>query len=296
MASTLFDKRWFRITLGLLSVVGMVVLAGYQRRTGPTWPIPVNEGSLGGPVSGELPRSHGGEGGARITLAAPDDVTAEIRWRRYPTGDEWQLLPMNRQGSNLVAELPYQPPAGKLEYAVRLSSPDEEIVLPHEEAAVIRFRADVPASILIPHILCMFIALAIVFRSGLGAILGESNVGRFAPWVLGFLVPGGFILGPLVQKYAFGEYWTGWPFGSDWTDNKTLAALAAWILVLIVRRWQKRFVRPTVILAAAVMMAVYLIPHSIHGSELDWDEQKVTTGRSSESEVDENDSAQEGQR
>jgi hypothetical protein len=282
MANTLFEKRWFRITLGILSVLGMVVLAGYQRRTGPTWPIPVSETSVGGPVAGELPRSHGGEGGARISLEAPDGADGEIRWRRYPTGNEWNVLPMDRRGDTLVAELPHQPPAGKLEYAVRISSQGEEIVLPRDEAAVIRFRADVPASVLIPHILCMFIALAIVLRSGLGAILGESNVGRFAPWILLFFIPGGFILGPLVQNFAFGAYWTGWPFGSDWTDNKTLAALLAWILVLLVRRWRPRLVRPTVILAVAVMMAVYLIPHSIHGSELDWDELEVTTGRSSE--------------
>ena len=38
------------------------------------------------------------------------------------------------------------------------------------------------------------------------------------------LAVGGFILGPLVQNYAFGELWTGVPFGWDLTDNKTLIA------------------------------------------------------------------------
>jgi hypothetical protein len=272
MSNRLFEQRWFRITLGLLAFIGMVILAAYQRRTGPTWPIPVLESVGESEISGELPRSHGGEGGAEISLLAPVDVSGEIRWRRYPTQDEWHTTTMVRQGELLAVELPHQPPAGKLEYSVRLTSPDRQFVLPQGEAAVIRFRADVPAWILIPHILCMFAALAIVLRSALGALLDESHVGRFAPWILGFLIPGGFILGPMVQKFAFGAYWTGWPFGTDWTDNKTLAALVGWILVLAVRRWRPRLVRVAVLLAAAIMMAVYLIPHSIHGSELDWSE------------------------
>jgi hypothetical protein len=225
-----------------------------------------------GRISGQLPRSHGGEGGAEISLAAPAGVSGEVRWRRYPTEHEWLTTAMTRKAGALTAELPHQPPAGKLEYSVRLISPDEQFVFPEGEAAVIRFRADVPASVLIPHILCMFIALAIVLRSAFGALLNESDVGRFAPWILGFLIPGGFILGPVVQKLAFGAYWTGWPFGTDWTDNKTLAALVAWILVLVVRRYRSQLVRASVLLAAAVMMAVYLIPHSIHGSELEWSE------------------------
>lgn len=270
MSNKLFKKRWFRVALGLLAFVGMVVLAAYQRRTGPTWPIPVLESVGESEISGEFPRSHGGEGGAEISLVAPADISGEIRWRRYPTRDEWQTSAMARRGEALTVELPHQPPAGKLEYSVRLTSPDKQFVLPEGEAAVIRFRADVPAWVLIPHILCMFIALAIVLRSALGALLNESDVGRFAPWILGFLIPGGFILGPMVQKFAFGAYWTGWPFGTDWTDNKTLAALVAWILVLVVRRWRPQLVRAAVLLAAAIMMAVYLIPHSIHGSELDW--------------------------
>jgi hypothetical protein len=41
------------------------------------------------------------------------------------------------------------------------------------------------------------------------------------------------ILGPVVQKFAFGEYWTGFPFGTDLTDNKTLIAFIGWIIALV---------------------------------------------------------------
>jgi hypothetical protein len=273
MSKKLIEMKWFRVVLVLVSIFGMAALASYQRRTGPTYPIDVDELVAREQVTGELLRSHGGEGGAEISLVASNAVSGEIRWRRYPTQGEWQTIEMRRDGENLVVELPHQPPAGKLEYSILLKAENQQLQLPKDEAVVIRFRADVPAGVLIPHILCMFIALAIVLRSTFGALLAEKNVGRFATWVLAFLIPGGFILGPMVQKYAFGAYWTGWPFGTDWTDNKTLAALVAWILVLVVRRWRSQLERAAVLLAAAVMMAVYLIPHSIHGSELDWSEE-----------------------
>ncbi len=48
------------------------------------------------------------------------------------------------------------------------------------------------------------------------------------------------ILGPIVQKYAFGELWTGIPFGWDLTDNKTLIAFLFWILAVIMNRKKER--------------------------------------------------------
>jgi len=105
-------------------------------------------------------------------------------------------------------------------------------------------------------------------------------VRRFIPWSLGFLIPGGFILGPLVQKFAFDAYWTGWPFGGDWTDNKTLAALVAWLVAWFICRSWPRFERIAVLFASIVMLGVYLIPHSIHGSELDWSQVEQVTAES----------------
>jgi hypothetical protein len=37
-------------------------------------------------------------------------------------------------------------------------------------------------------------------------------------------------------------------------------------------------VRAVMFVAAAVMLAVYVIPHSLRGSELDYDEMQVETG------------------
>ena len=91
-----------------------------------------------------------------------------------------------------------------------------------------------------------------------------------------FLIIGGFILGPVVQKFSFGAYWTGWPLGDDLTDNKTMFALFAFVLAWFLRN--KSYGKWLAIGAALVMMVVYLIPHSMNGSELDVDSGEVVTG------------------
>ena len=91
-----------------------------------------------------------------------------------------------------------------------------------------------------------------------------------------FLILGGFIMGPVVQKFSFGQYWTGWPLGDDLTDNKTLFALIAFVVAWFFR--SKSYGRWLAILAAVVMLVVYLIPHSMNGSELDVESGEVVTG------------------
>ena len=272
----LFTKKWFRWVIGLVAFIAMFLMASYQRRTGPTWPVSVDETLGGSEISGELIRTQAGEDDARVALTVTDiDTQGEVVWRRYPTQEEWSYLAMQREsteaGSELVAYLPNQPMAAKLEYSVRLWKDNAELTLPHEETAVIRYRRDVPAWVLIPHIVVMFVTLWLVFRAALGALFGEMGVRRFIPTIRGLLLFGGFFLGPLVQKYAFDAWWTGWPFGGDWTDNKTLAALIAWLIAWWICKKLPQFQRAAVLFATVVMVVVYLIPHSIHGSELDWE-------------------------
>jgi peptidoglycan/LPS O-acetylase OafA/YrhL len=87
---------------------------------------------------------------------------------------------------------------------------------------------------------------------------------------------GGLILGPFVQKYAFGAFWTGVPWGWDFTDNKMLLMWLAWAGACTVL-WRTRTRTPTprsaraaVIAGALVMTVVYLVPHSFKGSQLDY--------------------------
>ena len=99
-----------------------------------------------------------------------------------------------------------------------------------------------------------------------------KTVGRMT---LGCLVFGGMVLGPLVQKYAFGVYWAGFPFDWDLTDNKLLIGVLAWLMG-VGFSWKSDKKWPTVT-AAIILFGVYLIPHSMQGSEFDYEKGKVIT-------------------
>ena len=101
---------------------------------------------------------------------------------------------------------------------------------------------------------------------------------KLAFWTTGLLFLGGMILGPIVQKYAFGEFWTGVPFGFDLTDNKTLVTMVTWIVAAWLSIKKKHSARIWIIIAAIVLLLVYSIPHSMMGSELDYETGKIGTG------------------
>ena len=83
------------------------------------------------------------------------------------------------------------------------------------------------------------------------------------------LFVGGFVLGPLVQKFSFGMFWSGVPIGFDLTDNKTLIGFVVWLAVLFLMR-KGRQARAWTVAAAVILMVVYSIPHSVLGSEYDY--------------------------
>ena len=93
---------------------------------------------------------------------------------------------------------------------------------------MIRFKDDVPGGILWPHVVMMFFSVLIGMRAGLGALLAPYGMRTWAWIALAGMTLGGMVLGPIVQKYAFGDYWTGFPFGGDWTDNKMLVMWLSW--------------------------------------------------------------------
>ena len=106
-------------------------------------------------------------------------------------------------------------------------------------------------------------------EAGLLALRGEKNLFRISLVVIALLGVGGLFLGPLVQKAAFGAYWTGWPFGTDLTDNKTAVAVLFWAFAAF-RARGGRDARLAVGVAALVTLAVFMVPHSAWGSQIDW--------------------------
>jgi hypothetical protein len=253
----------------IVAVVVTLASARWQRMSGPTYPVS-GEVTLGGQtIAIELTRTHGGDGDQAVrVLAADSEVRGEVAWRRFPTADTWADLPMTRDGEWLATALPHQPPAGKLEYQVRLTRGGESATFP-PRPAITRFKGDVPAAVLIPHIFAMFFGMLLSSRAGLEALAAAGRPATLARLTLLLIGAGGFILGPAVQKYAFDAWWTGVPFGWDLTDNKTLFAGVAWAWA-VWRLRGGRSARGAVVLAALATLVVFVIPHSAWGSQLDW--------------------------
>ncbi len=265
--------------LWTLAIVVTLASAVYQRLTGPTYPVRVRAELAGEPVRARLLRSHSVASDLPVRVRAADPLVAgEVRWRRFPLDEPWRELPLARDAQgDLVARLPAQPSAGKLEYTVRLTRDGGVLDLPGGRAVVARFKGDVPPWVLAPHILLMFLGMLWSNRAGLEAAFGGAQRARLARRTLVLLAVGGLFLGPVVQKYAFGAYWTGWPFGEDLTDNKLAAAVLAWVAAVLMRG-DGRTVRLVTVLAALVVFAVYMIPHSMNGSTLDYASMKTVTG------------------
>jgi hypothetical protein len=256
--------------LWVLAVVITISSAVYQRLTGPTFPIRGKVTIAEQEISFRLLRSETTDKDVLISLEVPDTaVSGHIIYKRFRSYDELSKVPLQREGNILQGTLPKQPAAGKLLYYVYLTDSEETISLTGKDPVILRYKGSVPATVLIPHVLLMFMAMLISNRAGLESLDRTGNARKYLKWVIGLFFVGGFILGPVVQKFAFGEYWTGIPFGYDLTDNKTLLGMMGWLFAWYRNRKDNRS-RGSILFASLLLLAMYLIPHSMFGSELDY--------------------------
>ena len=257
------------ILLWFFAVIITLGSAFYQRMTGPTYPVRGHAEISGQKIKYKLIRSYDLADDAKVTVLVPDPaIKGELMLRRFKSLDSWQVQPMQRHGDTLIGALPHQPPAGKVMYEVTLLKGDQRVLL-NDHPAVLRYTGYVPRYILIPHILFMFMAMLFSTLAGLTVIFRGRNSYIFAWITLISVGIGGLILGPIVQKFAFDAYWTGWPFGHDLTDNKSLVAFIFWFIALVVMK-KNRENRLWPIIASIVLLAVFMIPHSVLGSEIDF--------------------------
>ncbi|QTN39790.1 hypothetical protein HZ996_11760 [Cryomorphaceae bacterium] len=270
-----------KILLWVLALVLALAAMIYQRSTGPTYEFKGYLEHNGEKYKYELLRSHETTDGAVISLPQIDgaDYSATLHYKRYQTEDEITILPFEANGANaLTAQLPVQPAAGKMEYYITGSIDGKAFSIPEqgEKDIVLRYKDPVSDFILVPHVTMMIIVIIFGIRAGLGAIFNDGTMRKWTIVAFVSMTVGGMILGPLVQKSAFGEYWTGFPYGGDFTDNKMLIMWLAWALALAVVGFKTKkkegVSRMAIIAAAAVMTVVYLIPHSMGGSTLDYEQ------------------------
>lgn len=246
----------------------------YQRQTGPTRPFEteVSNGIQKFPIV--FQRSHSGTTDCPVFVQISDiTVTGVLLFRKYPGKDEMTKVEMTREGDKLKASLPNQPPAGKLEYQLDLEKDGTHLKINNDIPVIIRFTGDVPKVILVIHILLMFLAMFFSNATGILALFKIRSYKFFTVVTFAILSVGGLVFGPIVQKYAFNEWWAGIPFGWDLTDNKTLIAVLVWLMALeMIRRKSAAF---WVILASLVTIAIFSIPHSLYGSQLNPETGKI---------------------
>jgi hypothetical protein len=252
----------------LLAFVITAASAVYQRMTGPTYPVQGKAALTSGEIRFKLLRSAENTSDCEIGLEVPDqEVSGRLLYRRFKTNDPWTEAAMTRQEKRLVGYLPKQPMAGKLEYKVILNDHGRDVPLGGEEAVVIRFKGHVPGYLLMAHVLVIFGAMLFSTRAGISALDRAADPRRLAVWTTILFVSGGLILGPLMQKFSFGAWWTGFPVGKDLTDSKTLLAILVWIIALVAGRGGRKN-RGWVLAASVVTVIAFLVPHSLLGSEL----------------------------
>jgi hypothetical protein len=259
-------KSWI---IWIFAIIFTIVIAGYQRRTGPTYPLSVKKTIGQMVIKTTLIRTYDGMDDAKIILNIADtSIHGKIQFRRFKSYDSWTTSPMLRKGDSLLGSLPHQEISGKVMYYITLIKGNEQVLL-NENAAVLRYKGYTPMYILIPHILIIFLAMLFSTLTGLEVVFKGKNTYLYTWITIVTLFVGGLVLGPLVQKFSFGVYWAGWPFGHDLTDNKSIVAFIFWVIALIYQ-YRNREKKTMAIVASIILLIVFLIPHSMLGSEIDY--------------------------
>jgi len=280
--------------LWTLAIIITLAAAIYQRQTGPTYPKRVEASVNDSVLKLKLIRSIDLTERSEVKLKIYDkSVSARLFYKRLGSKEEYQsadftynVYPVHSFLMNKVfkiteekgffAVVPQQPPAGKLQYYFEITDSKGTQTYFKEEPIVIRFKGGVPSYILTPHILFMFFAMLFSTLAGLMALIKYPLYKKYGILTLILFTIGGMILGPIVQYNAFGDYWTGIPFGWDLTDNKTLIALLFWIMAVYMNRKEEKPLY--VAMAALILLLIFSIPHSLFGSQLDYETGKVTQG------------------
>jgi hypothetical protein len=270
--------------LWIISSILTIACFTYQDKTGPTYPLEGDFQIAGGIVHFKFLRSEVIGMDLKIMLPdpAPEGVTGFVKFRRYKSDDRWSTLPLKRgvfefsrrgQTESIMgigAELPtLKERAGKYEYFVYIVEGNgDPVSVTGEKPIYARYKADVPTWVLIVHIIAIFTSMTFGIRTVLEALVDGTFKWMLWATVLSLLL-GGFVFGPLVQRYAFGVWWSGVPYGYDWTDNKVLLELIFWLAALFMNRGKQRNML-AVYMAGVFTLIVYFIPHSIFGSEYNY--------------------------
>jgi hypothetical protein len=271
-------RKFFLWTLAFIITVAAAI---YQRHTGPTYPKELNISLNNRPYNLKLTRSIALDEKSQVRLNITDTtIKAKLFFKRFSSNEDYQTsifrYSSEPKKEGFIADIPQQPAAGKLQYYIEISDSRGSQAYFKDSPIVIRFKGGVPIYILLPHILFMFVAMLFSTLAGLMAAIKYPSYKKYGVLTLILFAFGGMVLGPIVQYFAFGDFWTGIPFGWDLTDNKTLIALIFWIIAVVMNRKKERPLYT--VLAAIMLLLVFSIPHSLFGSQLNYSTGQVTQG------------------
>lgn len=170
-----------------------------------------------------------------------EDVTDVRLFLYYQAGEElreavvqMRLLDANRY----FTSIPSQPRGTLVEYYIEARA-DKDLVVrvpakDRKSGFSFYYKGTANRALLITHVVLMFLALIILLLSGWLALraLRDRRIVLHIPRLafLGAAVffVSSFPLGMVVAYHTYGKLWTGFPLGSDFTDNKSLAIVLYW--------------------------------------------------------------------
>lgn len=272
------------ILFWILAVIITIGCLSYQDKTGPTYPLEDTIEIYGENVHFKFLRSETIGTDLQIMLQdpVPAGISGYVKYRRFKSNDEWSTVQMEpgtfefrrrwevQTVEGTGAKLPgLLERAGKYEFFVYITKENADAIsVTGDKPIYARYKAKVPAWALLVHILIIFISMAIGIRTVLEALVNGKYKWMIWASIISLLL-GGFVFGPVVQWYAFGVWWSGIPFGHDWTDNKVVFELVFWFIAAYMNRGSRRN-RWSVYIAGIATLLVYFIPHSIFGSEYNY--------------------------
>ncbi|MBE9491098.1 MAG: hypothetical protein IMY67_12440, partial [Bacteroidetes bacterium] len=105
------------IILWIVAMIFTLGIAVYQRTTGPTYPASGVIEFNNHKIDYKLLRSANSDAPATIKLDdIPQRIEAVLHYRRFKTDEPLKQVDFMQQETDLIALLPAEPPAGKLEY------------------------------------------------------------------------------------------------------------------------------------------------------------------------------------
>ncbi len=201
-----------------------------------------------------------------------------------------KMSPKSGEENTFVASIPHHPKGIKAWYyleAVNQSEGGEvKVTLPERRSDQVKpirlkFEGEVPAHIIIPHVLSIFAAIffaTLTLFSAIDLKKGKTTLKKsvkLCAVTLLLLFIGFFPFGWAMNYFAFGVLWEAFPFGRDVTDNKGQIMFLFWFFTLFMVKgtlWGKgggknlvsdRGYSTLVIVSFIVTMIILAVPHSL---------------------------------